>query len=115
MHDFRRLIAWQKANAFELRLQPIIDRIAAERPVLADQLERSSSSIAANISEGCGRESKRDFRHYLTMAIGSTTETENHLIRAHQRGLITTAELESLTAACAEIRKVTHGLRKSIS
>jgi hypothetical protein len=50
MHDFRRLIAWQKANALEVRIQPIIDRIARERPVLGDQLERPVGSIGANIS-----------------------------------------------------------------
>ena len=81
---------------------------------LADQLERSAGSIAANISEGCGRETKADFKRFLTMAIASTTETENHLIRAHQRSLITETDLDSLTADAIEVRKVINGLRKSL-
>lgn len=115
MHDFRRLIAWQKANAFEVRVQSALDRIAERRPALSNQLERSAGSIAANVAEGCGRETKTDFRRFLTMAIGSSTETENHLIRAHQLGLIPAAEFDALTADCTEIRKIIHGLRKSLT
>ena len=114
MHDFRRLIAWQKANALEVRMDPYIDRIMKVRPTLADQLERSVGSIASNVSEGCGRETKADFRRFLTMAIASTTETENHLIRAQQRGLITAADFESLTANTTEVRKLMNGLRRSL-
>ena len=114
MHDFRRLIAWQKANAFEQRLQPILSRIEQERPLIADQLERSSASISANIAEGCWRETKADFRRFLTMAVGSATETENHLVRLEQRALIASAEYEALLADCIEVRKIINGLRRSL-
>jgi four helix bundle protein len=70
--------------------------------------------IAANVAEGCGRETKADFRRFLTIAIGSATETENHLIRAWQLKLISEAEFERLSADCAEVRRIIFGLRKSL-
>jgi four helix bundle protein len=115
MHDFRRLKAWQKANALELRMEAFVTRIGRTHPALADQIERATASIAANIAEGCGRETKADFRRFITISIGSTTELENHLIRAHQRGLITDVELDSLIADSTEVRKILHGLRKSLA
>ncbi|MCC7362311.1 MAG: four helix bundle protein [Anaerolineales bacterium] len=51
-----------------------------ERYSLCDQLRRSSKSIPANIAEGYGRrKSAREFKHYLTLALGSSNETIVHL------------------------------------
>jgi four helix bundle protein len=36
-------------------------------------------SIVANIAEGYGRKSKRDFKRYLTIAIGSVNEVKAFL------------------------------------
>jgi four helix bundle protein len=114
MQDFRKLVVWQKARELGLRIDAVVPQIAAKKPRLADQIERAVESIAANISEGCGRESKADFRRFLTMGIGSTTELENHLIRAHDTGLLTTEQYHALIAATVEVRKMLHGLRKSL-
>jgi four helix bundle protein len=105
---------WQKARELGLQLDTVLPKIAAKRPWLAEQIERAAESIAANICVGCGRESKADFRRFLTMAIGSTTELENHLIRAHDKGLLSTDAYHALTAATVEVRKMLHGLRKSL-
>jgi four helix bundle protein len=115
MQDFRKLVVWQKARELGLQLDGVLAQIAATKPALAAQLERAAESIAANIAEGCGRQSKADFRRFLTMAIGSTTELENHLIRAHDTGLLTTERYNSLIAATVEVRKMIHGLRKALS
>jgi four helix bundle protein len=114
MQDFRKLIVWQKARALSLQLDTVLASIAARKPWLADQLERAAEGIGATISEGCGRESKADFRRFLTMAVGSTTELENHLIRAHDTGLLATDNYLALVASTVEVRKMLHGLRKSL-
>jgi four helix bundle protein len=114
MRDFRNLIAWQKASALEDQLEPIVQRIKRNRPALADQIDRAVSSIAANISEGCGRATIPDFKRFLSQAIGSTTELENHLLRARKLDLISEDELKSLSDATTEVRKIIHGLYKSL-
>jgi len=114
MQDFRKLIVWQKAQALSTRLDPVVDRIAATRPSLADQIDRCANSISANIAEGCGRETKADKKRFFTMGIGSSTEIESHFIRARNAGLIAPAECESFTADSTEIRKMLHALRKRL-
>jgi four helix bundle protein len=49
-----------------------------EQYALADQMRRSSKAICANIAEGFGkqRQSKNEFRRFLSMAIGSCTEVQ---------------------------------------
>ena len=113
--SFRDVVVWQKAHALTVRLDEYLPRIAEKKPRLADQIGRAADSIPANIAEGCGRETKADFRRLLSMAVGSTTELENHLIRAHAAGLLDTQDFHSLVSATIEIRKMLHGLRKSLS
>ncbi len=51
-----------------------------ERYGLTDQIRRASKSIPANIAEGYGRRSStRDFRRYLSIALGSANEMIVHL------------------------------------
>jgi len=56
-----------------------------EQFALADQLRRSSSSISANIAEGSGSSSKKDFSRYLDIAIKSVYETVSHLYLAEKQ------------------------------
>jgi len=76
-----------------------------ERFALTDQLRRSSKSIPANIAEGYGRRrSTREFKHYLTLALGSANETITHLeiARALAYGDVTKAAalIEAYTVIC---------------
>ena len=47
---------------------------------LADQARRASKGVPTNIAEGYGRrKSAKEFKHYLTMALGSANEMIVHL------------------------------------
>ena len=51
-----------------------------EKFVLADQMRRASKSITSNIAEGYGkRKSAKEFKHYLSNALGSANEMIVHL------------------------------------
>ena len=50
-----------------------------ERFGLSDQLRRAVVSVASNIAEGYGRETTKDFVHFISMARGSLYETSTQL------------------------------------
>lgn len=56
------------------RRQLVADLVPADRRVLRDQLERASVSVVLMIAEDAGRRSRRDKRHYYTMARGSAMD-----------------------------------------
>jgi len=115
MRDFRKLICWQKARALNRRIQPTIRTIKRQNRNLADQLDRSVSSIAALIAEGAGRETNADFRVFLTRSVSSANEVENHLIEATDKDYLPPAEKDPLIEDTIEVRKVTIGLRKTLA
>ena len=47
-----------------------------ERFALCRQIRRAVVSIGANIAEGAGRSTDKDFAHFLSQAIGSACELE---------------------------------------
>ena len=55
-----------------------------------------------------------DFRRFLTIAIASSTEMENHLIRAHTLRLLSESGFNALLADTIEVRKMLFGLRRSV-
>ncbi|NTW52994.1 MAG: four helix bundle protein, partial [Chlorobiaceae bacterium] len=46
---------------------------------LSSQLRRASVSIPSNISEGAARQGKKEFEHFLYIALGSAAEVETQL------------------------------------
>lgn len=52
------------------------------------QIIRSTDSVGANIAEGSGRGSDKDFLRFLRMARGSLYETKHWLRRAYRRDLL---------------------------
>ena len=81
IRSYEDLEVYQRAMA----LLPQVHRLALslpdfERYNLADQMRRASKAIPANVAEGYGRKrSAKEFKAYLTTALGSTNEMLVHL------------------------------------
>ena len=114
MTDFRKLNVWSKAHQLSLRAEKVAKRFARKKPSLAKQLERAADSVPAAIAEGRGRGTDADFAHYVSIAIGSVTEVENHLQRGYDGGVISQTDHQELTAAAIEIRRMLIGLRRTL-
>ena len=74
---------------------------------------RRSSTVAANIAEGYGREATGSYIEFLKVARGSLRELETHLLLAQRVGLAG-AEIEAPVAQCDKVGKLLHGLIRSL-
>ncbi len=71
---------------------------------LTSQIRRAVVSIPTNIAEGNGRDSKKDFAHFLRIALGSACEVECELIIASDLGFIDESICQSLIDEVREIK-----------
>jgi four helix bundle protein len=89
MKDFHKLLVWKKAHGLTLAVYHASSLFPDhERYGLTSQLQRASASIAANLAEGCGRESDGDFRRFVEIASGSACEVEYHLLLARDLNML---------------------------
>jgi four helix bundle protein len=107
MKNFRELKVWEKAHLLTIDVYRITATFPKEEIYgLTSQIRRASSSISANIAEGCGRGSDDDFRRFLQIAMGSASELEYHLLLAHDLEYLTHADYDRLSNAVIEIKRM---------
>jgi len=115
MAGYRDLKVWQAA----MKLAGETYRLSAHFPKhetygLASQLQRSAVSVPSNIAEGHGRNSNKEFLHFLGIASGSLAELETQLILAQQLGYLTGELINPVLQISDEVGKMLKGLQKSL-
>lgn len=73
---------------------------------LRDQIRRSGVSIVANIAEGFGRRSDKEFANFLNIAHGSAAETQSHLYIAADLGYVNQEIFNDLYEKLDEISRM---------
>lgn len=90
IRSFEDLGCWQAGREFRLFVaKQILPALPHEEKYrLGDQVLRAARSITANIAEGYGRFHYLDNSKFCSNARGSCHEALDHLITAHDEGLI---------------------------
>jgi four helix bundle protein len=115
MQDYSRLLVWQRARSLTVAVHEASRGISTQTaPGLRAQLMRAVMSISANIAEGAARDSRVDFARFLTIAIGSTSEVQHHLLVCRDLGLLNEAIQERLTGHTIEVRRMLFSLRRTV-
>ena len=87
MSDFKRLAVWKASHDLVLKIYQQTGSFPRHELFgLTGQMRRAAVSISANIAEGRGRDTDRDFARFITMSIGSVNELEYFLILAKDLG-----------------------------
>ena len=103
----RDLVVWQKAMDLAVQVYRLTDGFpAAERYRLTDQLTRAITSVPANLAEGNGRPTLRDYAHFVSIARGSLNEAETFLMLACRLGYVTEAEATPTLSLMTEVGKM---------
>jgi len=110
-----RLIVWQKAIDFVKSIYQITSEFPSEEKFgLVSQMRRSAVSIASNVSEGAGRNNKKEFNQFLGMAQGSSSELETQLIISRELGLLKDDVADELIKDLDSISRMIIGLQRTI-
>lgn len=116
MRDFRSLRVWHAAHHLALAVYSHTEPFPrAERFGLTAQVRRSATSISANLAEGCGRHSVAEFRHFVSIAVGSCHETHAHLLIAHDLGWLAHDDALHLEDCIDSVRRQLLALHRHLS
>ena len=112
---FETLRIWQDSRSFSLQIYTLTKKFPREEVFsLTDQVRRATNSIVANIAEGSASSSKKDFAHYLDIAIKSLYETVAHLHIAQDQNYISKTELDFLYHEADTLSRKIRAFRKSL-
>ncbi|HET9476731.1 MAG TPA: four helix bundle protein [Dehalococcoidia bacterium] len=78
------------------------------------QMTRAANSVPANIAEGAGRATAKDFANFLVNARSSLMELDSHLTVAARRSYIDEHTINFVMPLLNEVGKMLNGLRASI-
>jgi len=88
MVNFKKLIIWKESLMLTKEIYVLsADFPSDEKYGLTSQIRRAAVSIPSNISEGSSRMSRKEFSHFLDIALGSSYELETQLNIAQELGL----------------------------
>ena len=81
---------------------------------LIGQLRRSAISIPSNIAEGHGRNSAKEFKQFLAIALGSRAELETRLVISKEVNYLTERDLNPRIIDLDIVRKMSKALSLSL-
>jgi four helix bundle protein len=113
--SYRDLLVWPKAIDFVVeayRATAIFPK--SETYGLVSQIRRAATSIPANIAEGYGRGSRKEYVQFLVIAQGSLKEVETHFIVAEKLSYLTSAQTNGLLSQTDEIGRMLGSLIRKL-
>jgi four helix bundle protein len=114
--DFHELKVWQKAHPLTMAVYRVTATFPREELYgLTSQLRRASSSIGANLAEGCGRNGDAEFARFCSLAMGSASETEYHLLLARDLKLLNSQDYEALNQRATELKRMLTALMQKLN
>lgn len=116
VRSVRDLIVWQRG----IDLVESVYLTSARWPNselygLTNQARRATISIPANIAEGQGRTSERDFARFVSIARGSLRELETHLVIALRLRFLEQSEYEQIMSIINEVGRLLQGLSRRLT
>ena len=105
--SYRDQFIWQKAIDLSVRCYKLTDYFPpSEVYGMTSQIRRCSVSIASNIAEGYGRNSKQEYVRFLRIALGSARELDTQLIISLKVELAKISYIESVLQDVDEIQRL---------
>ncbi|REL38152.1 four helix bundle protein [Rhodohalobacter sp. SW132] len=116
MHNYKELSVWNKSVSLATDIYASTKTFPGiEKFGITSQIRRSTVSISSNIAEGAGRFGKKEFRHFLNIAYGSSFELETQLIISKNLDYLSELQFNQLTEDLITIQKMLYKLIKSLN
>ena len=115
MESYQELRVWQRGMDLAAACYRVTKALPREEMYgMTSQIRRAATSIPANIAEGYGRESRREYIRFLQIAQGSLKELETHLLLTIRVELTSAETTQPLLKECDELGRMLRALIRSL-
>ncbi len=115
MKTHKDLTVWNEAISLVTNIYKVTKSFPKDEQFgLTSQIRRASVSIASNIAEGAARTSKKEFKNFLSIALGSSSELETQVIISKNLNYINEKDMSYILNSISGIQKMIYGLIKSL-
>ncbi len=112
---FEKLEVWQEARKINQVIYRLTRKFLREELfAMTSQIRRASISVSSNIAEGSGRNSDKDFAHFLEQSYGSLMEVASIFYLALNEGYVKESDLDPLFDELERLAKRTASLNRSL-
>jgi four helix bundle protein len=115
MHNLKELKIWHKAINLATEVYRLtVDFPKEEKYGLTSQIRRAAISIPSKIAEGAGRNTNKEFNHFLGISNGSAYELQTQLIISKNLDLVDT-RVELVLDQIDQIQKMIYSLQNKFT
>ena len=101
MFKFESLEIWKESVKFIPEIYEVVESFPNwETFNLTSQFTRAAVSISLNIAEGPSRNSKKDFKRFIQISLGSLNEVVTCLYIAHNQKYIDSNKFNKIYGKC---------------
>ena len=113
--SYRELEVWKKAHELTLLVFKLTESFPkTDLYGIVSQVRRLSSSVAANVAEGFGRGTTKEFLRVLLIARGELEETRYFMLLSRDLGRISGSDFARIDAECDSVGRLMNGLARSL-
>lgn len=116
VRSYRDLLVWRKGMALAAavyRLTRLMPKVEEYR--LSGQMIRAAASVPANLAEGHGRSTRRDYANFVSIARGSLAELETFLLLVLELELAPETSCTPVLAQADELGRMLTALRAKLA
>jgi four helix bundle protein len=115
-YNFKKLHVWQESvDLVQIIYKEVVKDIPdSERFGLISQITRAAVSVSANIAEGSGRYSKKEFKQFLYTARGSLYEVVTLVDIVGKLGYVSMNTITKIEVKISKISGLLNGLINSL-
>lgn len=113
--SYKELLVWQKAIVLVSKVYAVTKGFPSnEKFGLVSQINRAAVSIPANIAEGWGRQSRKNYIQFIRISRGSLFELETLIIIAKNEHFIQDIYFDEMNSIIDEIGKMLNSMIKKL-
>jgi len=115
IRSFRDLKVWQKGIELVKEIYKTTKSFPKEEQYgLIAQMRRAAVSVPSNVAEGFRRRSRKEYKQFLSIALGSCAELETHVVIAKELSYIDAEKETALSDLIDHICRMIVNLDKKV-